>query len=1036
MLKRSLFLLIFCFTGTFLFSQQYNFHNYSVGEGLAQSQVYAMVEDPRGYLWLGTRGGGLSRFDGLQFRTFTVDDSLPSMFITSLQIDPNGNIWVGTDEGAAWYDGERFHKLKFPGSNGAVNDFYFGKDNTIYIATNDSGLVVLKNDAVIHHYYLGYGLLTNRVFCIEEGIGNEIWIGTEQGPSRIENNKARSFGKKQGFPVIGVREILKGADNTMWFATYGSGLLKLKDTIVTRFTVNEGLSNNSLQCMAIDNSGRLWMGTPSGVTRISGDEVKQFSEREGLCNNVVMSILQDSWGNIWFGSSGGGICKLDGERFIHFNEKSGDMGTSVGALHCDKRGHMWFGTSRGGVTEYDGLYYTNYYEGAGFTSSKVKCFGEDTAGTMWFGTAGDGAYKLQNGSFTHYNMSNGLSQNFINAFLTDGFNRQWIATAGGGISVYDPVANSFTRIGKKEGLTDLRIKSMASQKIDSVSGAVWACGERGGIFYITYDTSEIKIKRQYTVENGLPANYVRCVTRDRYDFMWFGFAGGGICREIPAANGGQSTFKIYSKKDGLASDNVYLLQCDNEGNLWVGTEKGLDKILFDQNGKMLSIKHYGKGEGLNGIETSLNASCLDTMGRVWFGTISGASMYTAQNDFITREAPKTHLTGIRLFFDPIEKTPYWNPGAKTKWFPVPGKIELPYAQNHLRFEFNAIDLRNPEGVRFRWKLVGFDKEWSPENTDRQATYSYLPPGEYTFKVQSRNSDGYWSETQEFSFCITPPLWETWPFRIIAGLIILLFIGIIFSWRVRLIKRKTKQQLEKVTLEKHVLELEQKALRLQMNPHFIFNALQSIQGFIARNDSAEARKYLAKFGKLMRSTLENSRQTYTSITMETESLTHYLGLEALCHGNRFTYAIEIDERIDPEATFIPVMLIQPFVENAVIHGVLHQLEKPGKIDIRFILSVQSSAAAQTDGENKSAQKNQSIICEIEDNGVGRAKAKEYESEIKKDHKSAALEITRERLAQANEKGKPESKLEIIDLFDEAGNATGTKVVIKIGNVVFE
>ncbi len=235
---------------------------------------------------------------------------------------------------------------------------------------------------------------------------------------------------------------------------------------------------------------------------------------------------------------------------------------------------------------------------------------------------------------------------------------------------------------------------------------------------------------------------------------------------------------------------------------------------------------------------------------------------------------------------------------------------------------------------------------------------------------------------------------------------------------RLIKKKTKQLLEKVTLEKHVLELEQKALRLQMNPHFIFNALQSIQGFIARNDSAEARRYLAKFGKLMRSTLENSRHAFTSIALETESLSHYLGLEALCHGNRFTFTIETDQRIDPEATFIPVMLIQPFVENAVIHGLLHLLEKPGRIDIRFILDEKS------------------VFCEIEDNGVGRTKAKEYESQTKKDHKSAALEITRERLAQTNEKGMSESKLEIIDLFDENGNAAGTKVVIRIGNVVFE
>src|ERR1041385_1355701 len=169
---------------------------------------------------------------------------------------------------------------------------------------------------------------------------------------------------------------------------------------------------------------------------------------------------------------------------------------------------------------------------------------------------------------------------------------------------------------------------------------------------------------------------------------------------------------------------------------------------------------------------------------------------------------------------------------------------------------------------------------------------------------------------------------------------------------------------------------------------------------------------------MRLTLENSRQSYTSVAQESESLNYYLNLEALCHGNRFSYDIEIDERINPESTFIPVMLIQPFVENAVLHGMKHLGENIGRIQIRFLLD------------------NKSVICEVEDNGVGRKKAGEFEAETKKDHKSAALAITQERLAHVNEPGKPESKLEIIDLQDADGNAAGTKVVIWIGNVVFE
>lgn len=986
-----------------LAAQQYNFRNYSVSDGLAQSQVYSMAEDPRGYLWMGTRGGGLSRFDGKEFRTFTEDDSLPSNFISCLAVDPKGNIWIGTDEGLCIYNGARFTSVKFGGSDAVVNAIRFDQEGNAWLATNDTGLVVMQQGKIIHHWSYGKGLPSKRVYCLYMDKDGSVWAGTELGPAKISGGKSKIYGRKNGFPVAGIRAITRDGKGQLWFATYGGGLCRLVNEQVLRFTSDEGLSNNTVQNMICDRAGRLWVGTASGVTRI-GNGIHNFTETEGLCSNVVMSLLEDSWGNIWFGTSGGGVCRLDGERFIHFNEKSGDMGTWVYAVHCDRNGHLWFGTSNGGVTEYDGKFYTNYYEGAGFTSSKVRCFGEDTSGTIWFGTVGEGAYSFHNGSFRHFKRSDGLSSSYITDFLTDSLNRQWMSTAGGGICIWDQADERFIRVGNKQGLNADRILSLQKDS----QGNIWACSSGNGVYRMEYDSSGIRVKKKYGSADGLLSETVRSATCDAYGNMWFGTAGGGISR----FDG--TRMKSYTKKDGLASNNIYVLIADREGNLWVGTEKGLDKIRYDRNGKFISLKHYGKGEGLNGIETSQNAACLDTARGVWFGTVNGASVYNPENDYITKEPPQVHITGIRLFFDPIENTPFAG-SPKNFWFPVPDSLELPYTQNHLRFEFTGIDLRNPEGVSFRWMLTNFDKTWTPENTERQATYPNLPPGDYEFRVQARNSDGYWSDVQQFRFRITPPVWATWPFRIGVGLGVIILIVLLFTWRLRVVQKRNREQLAKLRLEKHVLELEQKALRLQMNPHFIFNALQSIQGFIARNDSAEARRYLAKFGKLMRLTLENSRQPYTSIAQEAESLQHYLGLEALCLGNRFTYTIDTDPAIDPEASFIPVMLVQPFVENAVIHGMKHLEAGSGKIIVRFL----------RDGDT--------IVCEIEDNGVGRKKAAALEETERKDHKSAALEITRERLRQSGER---ESRLEIIDLKDADGNPCGTKVVIRIGNAVFE
>jgi ligand-binding sensor domain-containing protein len=1017
---RSLFSVFGLFATLLLSAQQYNFRNYSVADGLAQSQVYTICEDTRGYLWMGTRGGGISRFDGTQFVNYTEDHGLVNNYVLCITTDKRGDIWIGTDEGLSKFDGIRFEEIKLPGSRHKIRSVICGDDGKTWIGTEDTGLFVMENGK-FSLYREGKVLPSKRINTLFKDSDGSIWAGTPLGVVHFLNGGGtKLYGKKEGLVFTDSWGIARDGNKQLWIATYGGGLFRLaKDGKLLRFTQDNGLTNNTVHCLTTDGAGRLWAGTASGVTRIAGKEVVNFTEREGLCSNVVMCITIDSWGNLWFGTSGGGVCRLDGERFIHFTEKSGDMGAWVYDVHCDRNGHMWFASSRGGVTEYDGTYYTNYYEGAGFTSAKVKCIGEDTSGRMWFGTSGEGAYSFKDGSFRHYTRSDGLSSNHFYCFLTDSMNRTWMGTAGGYITIYDPKDESFMKVGKKDGLTNDRIYSMCMD----TKGNIWV-GSGNGAFLMHYDSAGTRVKKAFHESEGLAGNFVRSVTCDKNDAIWFGTAGGGLSRYK------RGQFTNYTNKDGIASNNVYSLIADKSNNIWVGTERGLDKVALKADGTISTIKHYGKGEGLRGIETSQNAACLDTASGVWFGTINGASVYHPEFDKVNKEPPKVHITGIRLFFDPIESTPYGSAAEGYKWFPVPDQLELPYTENHLRFEFSGIDLKNPDGVRYRWRLSDFETEWTPENSERIATYSNLQPGEYTFEVQGKNSDGYWSDIQKFTFRITPPYYATWTFRIAAVVIILLLLTLIFRWRLKRAQRRTKEQLDKVKLEKNLLELEQKALRLQMNPHFIFNALQSINGYIAMNDSAEARKYLAKFGKLMRMTLENSRNSYTTIEQEAELLYNYTALEAMSQGNRFTTHIEIDERINHESTFIPVMLIQPFVENAIIHGLKHKLEGGGELYIRFIIE------GETDDKR-------CIVCEIEDNGVGRKKAAEYEAGIRKDHKSAALDITRERLKQMNlptgqagEEGKPVSSMEIIDLTDSNGEGCGTRVVIRIGNVIFE
>jgi hypothetical protein len=707
-------------------------------------------------------------------------------------------------------------------------------------------------------------------------------------------------------------------------------------------------------------------------------------------------VMKDSFGNVWFGTSGGGIGKLGGDRFIHYTAIKGVFGSWVYSIMEDQKEQMWFGTSEGGVTRYDGKFYRRFSERDGFTAAKVKYIHEDLKGNLWFGTIGDGAYLYDGNTFRHFGTKNGMSSNFINYIISDSLGGIWFATAGGGISVLESTGAKYKvkKIGKKEGLTDDRVNVLLLDK----SGNIWA-GTNEGVYKITSGEDRVaKVNMNFVNTTGLTNFSIRAIIEDKAGNILFGTAGGGIIKY----NG--SNYFIYHKVHGLASANIYSLIVDNSGLVWAGSEKGIDKLFMDQ------VTHYGKSEGFAGIETIQNSVCKDKKGNLWFGTVDRATLYIPSNDQENRIAPKTHITGLRLFFNKIEKTPYAD--SIKPWYAVPAHLNLPYDQNHLSFEFAGVELTNPEAVRYSYVLEGFETQWSPYTEKREAVYSNLPPGEYIFKVVSKNEDGFGSNEEAFKFSIAPPFWGRWWFRISSLLLLGLMFGFIFSFRVKTLKRKNQEEKLRLEMERDLVELEQKSLRLQMNPHFLFNCLNSIKGLIAENRQEEAKLYLSKFSKMMRSMLDNSSESFIPLHDEISGLKNYGELEKLSREDKFDFYIEADPDIDPEITEIPPMLIQPFVENAILHGIAPK-EGKGWVRVKFSIS----------GDY--------VKCIIEDNGIGREKAYKMKKDSSQKHKSAAIAVTQERLNILNKKlNFPEVKIMISDLQDDHGDGTGTKVELFI------
>ena len=287
----------------------------------------------------------------------------------------------------------------------------------------------------------------------------------------------------------------------------------------------------------------------------------------------------------------------------------------------------------------------------------------------------------------------------------------WLATAGAGISCLIPAANNTYKVKNirpRDGLGSDRINTLVADK----SGNIWA-GTANGVSRIRFSEKDAAFSCDNGIIKELSNHTVRCSAVD-YHGVFFGTADAGIVVYDP-----RRTSSI-TKQHGLSSNNIYSCIFDSEGNLWIGTDKGIDKISFYPHTTISNIQHYGKSEGFTGIETMQNSVCLDNQGKLWFGTVKSATVF---NPAAERELqkPEVHITGMHLFFDAIEKTAY---GKNTQaWYPLPETLELPYDQNHVSFEVIGIEQANPEAVRYKWVLAGFDKKWSPPTEKREAVYS-------------------------------------------------------------------------------------------------------------------------------------------------------------------------------------------------------------------------------------------------------------------------------------------------------------------------
>jgi PAS domain S-box-containing protein len=789
-----LFILILVIPG---FSQHYNFKNYSLEEGLAQSQVRSLYQAKNGYIWIGTSGGGVSKFDGITFNNFTKKDGLANNTVLAIFEDSDNNIWFGTKEGVSRYDGRTFHPLNIENrlSNSVVRAIIEDKAGNLWFGTETGAWKYDKKS----FFYLTkkHGLPGDIIRALLLDHNGNLWFGTEGGGvSKYNGSRFTTFSTADGLAANEVYAILEDKKGYLWFGTVG-GISSYDGKVFRNYTEENGLSHNSIKAITEDHEGNLWFGTnKGGICKLAGNYFTCFTEKNGLSSNVVWSLLTDREGNIWIGTYRGGLDKYSGDTFTYFSSKDGLADDLIRSILVDHSGNFWFGTYRGGVSRYDGNSITTFTTKHGLIDNFVLTICEDHKGNLWFGTF-SGVCKYDGKRFVPLAPEQGLANHVIRSILEDHAGNIWIGTNSGGIKKYD--GKKIITFTTRDGLNSNEIADLWQDR----EGTIWIGTLKGICHYNGKTFTDISKKF------GLDQKDIYSISEDEKGSLWFGAYGNGVIKYTPPTSSKLSEkgpFEVFSRKDGFHWDTVVSLISDDRGRLWVGTEKGIcqfDVELYEKTGQK-KFKHYGREEGFSGIECIHNAICKDKEGNIWFGTVKGAIKYNPNRDKPNLTEPIVNITGLRLMFGEENLFDYAK-GISRHGLPI--GLKLPHNKNHLKFDFIGLSFTIPEKVKYQYKLEGRDNIWL--STERSyAIYSNLPHGKYTFKLKASNSEGTWNrDPTSFYFEITLPWWQTRWFYMLCFAVLMISVYLVIKMRTRYLEKRQTILEEKVTHATRELERE-------------------------------------------------------------------------------------------------------------------------------------------------------------------------------------------------------------------------------------
>lgn len=771
-----------------VFGQGYNFINYSVEDGLAQSQVNDMAQDQFGNIWFATQGGGLSQYNGKTFTNYTKREGLSSNIIISVAIDKKNNVWLSHEKGISKYNGSSFVNFDLISEDDKTRiNHLLAVDETIFFANHKGGLGQIVNDSIVY-YHSEDGFTDERVSDIAIGKNGMLYISTYK--SGLFSFDGTRFIRMHGIKGKIINSIYYHAPKDQLWITARDGLYYLGPGKLQNITGQVPFKEPFyIRSVTFDNKGMLWAASANGAFCYHPDKGSTlFGNFEGFTNGLVSKVMTDREGLIWFTTYGEGVYKYTNGLFTYINKQHGMTNEVVMSLIKDNNEQLWMATL-GGLARFDGKKVVNFGTKTGLLTNQFGGLEKDANGNIWICTTNAGiyCYRHREQQFQHYSFKEiGVPPCRIIKVSKDAEGNLWFCTTIGLIK-YD---------GRQFDTANIHYEN--KQEIwtftESQNG-VKIVGTANGLHFL-----ENRVLKKYEGISELESGIILSVVEhpSKPNEFYIGIMEEGVIH-LNLNTG--ATNKI-TMEDNLSSNLIYSLIFDDQENLMVGTERGIDRISFHENGEILLVKNYNKADGFFGIETNQGAVFKDEDGSIWFGSIRGAFNFNPEEDKINLVPPHTYLTGVKLFYEEIDWKKYAQ--SVSDWYNVPQNIELPYNQNHLIFEFMSSSLANQNKVRYQYKLMPFESSWSPVVNKNEAVYSNIPPGEYTFMVKSCNNDGIWNEEPtSLPVVIIAPFWQTWWFIALVLVFIFTSLKLIYNYRVnvKLARVYAIEQAKKTESEK-------------------------------------------------------------------------------------------------------------------------------------------------------------------------------------------------------------------------------------------